>query len=69
MLLLNQIIQFKYLIILSYLFFSIYSIVPDSFDFMIKTDMGNIIYASDFIIGINDFKNFNNFNVNLIDNF
>lgn len=36
---------------------------------MIKTDMGNIIYVSDFIIGNNDFKNFNNFNVNLIDNF
>lgn len=52
-----------------FLFFSICSNDPDSFGVMIKTDIGNIIYISNFIIGNNDFKNFNNFNINLIDNF
>lgn len=46
----------------SFLFFNLCHNTPNSFGVMIETDMGNIVYMSDFIISNNNFDNFNGIN-------
>lgn len=49
-------------------FFSVCNNIPNSLGIIIETDMGRIVYLNDFIIGNNNFQNFD-FDINFISNF